>query len=149
MTLFEFLGAFGIGGLLATFVQFLLNEHFARRKAVFHERREAYLGFVVAFTKYVNACRPGSSVADRWMARSEIAHWHARLYLVGSRHVAVDAKETIRAFEQKFEQETDTKGHYNNLIKQMRDDLGMSKAWGEPYKDWLDDDFNIEHIHKK
>lgn len=139
MTPYEFLGAFGVGGLLTALVQFVVNERSARRRIVVQERREAYLGFLSVFSRYVHAVGSQTGSEDRDAVRAELAHWHARVFLVSSKEVGLAAKELIWSID-RTRSSADPKDAYSRCLWFMRKDIGISDAdaRGAPFKDWLD-----------
>lgn len=113
--LISILGLLSIGSLLTVLSQHLLNIGVRSADRLFAERKEAFVGFLTAYTDL------GQGITRE--REGAFAYWDVRVQLVASQNV-LNALNTLQNTKRDSEERLQA---HNNLVKTMRQDLRIVK----------------------
>ena len=119
MSAIQFLSAFGLGAIVAAFVQAWLSNRAYNSKRNFDEKKECYVGFLDALYQ--------SEVERTEKSALNVGHWQNRIELVGSRTVIGECARIGETNPISGEVHPERPQVMRDLKKAMRKDLGVTK----------------------
>jgi hypothetical protein len=119
MSTIQFLSAFGLGAIVAAFVQAWLSNRAYISKRNFDERKECYVGFLDALHQ--------SEVERTEKSALNVGHWQNRIELVGSRFVVGACARIKETNPISGGVHPERPQALHDLKEAMRKDLGVTK----------------------
>jgi hypothetical protein len=119
MSIIQFLSAFGLGAIVAAFVQAWFSNRAYISKRNFEEKKESYIGFLDALHQ--------SEVERTEKSALNVGHWQNRIELVGSRTVIGACARIKETNPISGEVHPERPQALRDLKEAMRKDLGVTK----------------------
>ena len=110
----EYLSSFGLGAVVVTLVQTLLNLYHEKRTRAFNEKKEAFVGLLDAYRQV--------AIKNTDQERKKFDYWQIRCELVSNtkiRQAIQSLKDTNPNTVERFEA-------HETLTRLLRKDLGIS-----------------------
>ena len=119
MSIIQFLSAFGLGAVVAAFVQAWLSNRAYISKRNFDEKKESYIGFLDALHQ--------SEVERTEKSALNVGHWQNRIELVGSQIVIAACSRIKETNPISNAVHPERPQALRDLKEAMRKDLGVTK----------------------